>query len=115
MAAYAEVEVIGARRSERIWAVVDTGFDGAVCLPVSIAVTLGLELVGWELVQYADGRFARELLFRGKVQFQDSTREVNISLTDGDEALLGLELLQGYRLILNGDTHQVRFKRKRRR
>jgi hypothetical protein len=24
-------------------------------------------------------------------------------------------LLQGYRLILNGDTHQVRFKRKRRR
>ncbi len=41
MAAYAEIEVIGARRSERIWAVVDTGFDVAVCLPVSIAVTLG--------------------------------------------------------------------------
>jgi hypothetical protein len=26
-----------------------------------------------------------------------------------------LALLQGYRLILDGDTHQVRFKRKRRR
>lgn len=115
MATYAEVEVIGTRLSERIWAVVDTGFDETICLPVSVAVTLGLELVGWEFVQYANGRIARELLFRGTVQFQDSVRKVNISLTDGDEALLGLELLEGYRLILDGDTHQVRFKRKRRR
>jgi len=54
---------------ERLRAVVDTGFDGAVCLPVSIAVNLGLELVGREFVEYADGRVVRELLFGARCSF----------------------------------------------
>lgn len=113
MAAYVGIEFVGLRRSEQLMAIVDTGFDGAVCLPISVAVTLGLELVGWEFVQYADGRIARELLFRGVVQFQNSAHEVNISLTESEEALVGLELLRGYEMVLDGDTHQVRFRRKR--
>ncbi|MCS7191800.1 MAG: hypothetical protein NZ937_02300 [Armatimonadetes bacterium] len=115
MAAYAEIEVIGLRLSEKLTAIIDTGFDGAICLPISIAVTLGLELVGWEFVQYADGRIARELLFRGTVQFQDSIFEVNISLTESNEALIGLEMLRGYKMVLDGDTHQVQFRRKQTR
>ena len=115
MAAHVEIEVMGLRRSQQITAIVDTGFDGAICLPISFAVALGLELVGWEFVQYADGRIARELLFRGTVRFQDSVREVNISLTEGDEALVGLEMLRGYKMVLDGDTHHVRFQRKRAR
>ena len=113
MAAYMEIAIWGRqRRMERLRAVVDTGFDGAVCLPVSIAVNLGLELVGREFVEYADGRVVRELLFRGKVQFLGEVREVNISLTNADEALVGLEMLRGYRMLLDGDTHEVTFERK---
>lgn len=115
MAVYVEIEVVGLRRSKQINAVVDTGFDGAVCLPISIAVTLGPELVGWEFVQYADGRIARELLFRGTVHFQNEASEVNISLTESDKALVGLEMLHGYEMVLDGDTHQVQFRRKRAR
>jgi hypothetical protein len=51
----------------------------------------------------------------GRVAFLDEEREVDIHITEAPETLVGLALLQGYRLILDGDTHQVRFKRKRRR
>ncbi|MCX7966856.1 MAG: hypothetical protein N3B10_00030 [Armatimonadetes bacterium] len=115
MAAVVEVEVIGTRQSVRLNAVVDTGFDGALCLPIDVAVTLGLELAGYEFVQYADGRIARELTFHGIARFLGRRREVRISLTESDEALLGLEMLRGYKMILDGDTHQVQFKRKRTR
>lgn len=69
MAAYVTIEVIGRRRSEELEAVVDTGFDGDVCLPIDIAIILGLELSGSEFVEYADGRVAHELLFDGEVRF----------------------------------------------
>ena len=113
MAAMVEVEVVGRRRSVRMSAVVDTGFDGALCLPVEVAVSLGLELAGYEFVQYADGRIARELVFQGTVRFLERRQTVRISLTDSDEALIGLEMLRGYRMLLDGDTHEVTFERKR--
>jgi clan AA aspartic protease len=113
LAAYAEVEVIGLRERQRLLAVIDTGYDGFLCLPVEIAVRLGLELAGSQWVQYADGRIERELVFRGRVAFLDEEREVDIHITEAPETLVGLALLQGYRLILDGDTHQVWFKRKK--
>jgi clan AA aspartic protease len=115
LAAYAEIEVIGLRERQRLPAIVDTGYDGFLCLPVEIAVGLGLELSGSQWVQYADGRIERELVFRGRVAFLDEEREVDIHITEAPETLFGLAMLQGYRLILDGDTHQVQFKRKRRR
>ncbi|MFA0758291.1 MAG: hypothetical protein PVTTEEND_001924 [Candidatus Fervidibacter sp.] len=109
MAAMVEVEVVGRRRSVRMS--VDTGFDGALCLPVEVAVSLGLELAGYEFVQYADGRIARELVFQGIVRFLGRQQTVHIVLTDSDEALIGLEMLRGYRMLLDGDSHQVSFER----
>ena len=41
----ADLEIMGSRASMAIAAIIDTGFDGYVCLPTSIAVQLGLELV----------------------------------------------------------------------
>ncbi len=39
-----ELDVIGSRRIDRIPALIDTGFNGELCIPTSLAVTLGLEL-----------------------------------------------------------------------
>lgn len=113
MAAYVELDVIGQGRSELVRAMVDTGFDGAICLPVSVAVTLGLELSGRDFVEYADGRIVRELFFRGKVRFLGKVKEVRIYLTDVEEGLIGLEMLSGYILHLDGDTNEVYFELKR--
>jgi len=42
------ISIIGIRDEVVLDAVVDTGFSGEVCLPVPIAIQLGLELWGSE-------------------------------------------------------------------
>jgi len=47
--------VKGLRKSLRNDPVVDRGFDGDLCLPVKMAIQLGLELFGESIVELADG------------------------------------------------------------
>jgi clan AA aspartic protease len=112
MRAYADIQAVGLRGAQTVTAVVDTGFDGELCLPIEIAVGLGLELVGTEFVEYADGRIERELLFRGSVQFLGETKTIRIALTESEDALLGMALLKGRTLLIDCDTGGVRIERK---
>ena len=48
-------------------AVVDTGFDGDLCIPVPTAVSLGLQLKATKFVEFADGRVEEEFVCRGTV------------------------------------------------
>lgn len=107
-----EIEVVGLRASTPVEAVIDTGFDGELSLPLDIAVPLGLELAGTEWVEYADGRVERELWFWGAVSFLGETKQVRISLTDSEDALIGMALLTGCTLFIDCDTGEVRIERK---
>jgi len=72
----------------------DTGFNGALCLPAGIAVTLGLVLIDLDIVELADGRIQPELVFEGWVQLGEATEQtVDILVTYGEDALLGMALL----------------------
>ena len=88
------ISVIGIRDEVVLDAVVDTGFSGEVCLPVPVAIQLGLELWGSEEFELADGTSKEELVFRGNVLFGGEEREVAIILTNANQALIGMELLQ---------------------
>jgi clan AA aspartic protease len=90
--------VKGLRKSLRIDPVIDTGFDGYLCLPVKMAIQLGLELSGESIVELADGSKKHELSFLGTVSWQDQERFVKIFLTDSEDALVGSGLLQHQKL-----------------
>jgi predicted aspartyl protease len=62
------VRVGGLRGVTELEAILDTGFNGALCLPAGIAVTLGLVLIDLDIVELADGRIQPELVFEGWVQ-----------------------------------------------
>lgn len=51
----AQIEVIGGRQAIELTAIVDTGFDGDLCIPTRVAVPLGLELTSELDVELADG------------------------------------------------------------
>ena len=108
----AELEIMGSRGSMPITAIIDTGFDGYVCLPISIAVHLGLELVSQGSVELADGTVKTELLFSGAVQFLGERRTVQIYLTDSEDALIGTSLLADCRLLIDFQAGTVRLTRK---
>jgi len=108
------VEVIGSRATLKLPAIIDTGFSDEVCLPIDIAVGLGLELVNRQKFVLADGSVRGELVFAGRVRFLNKEREVEILLTDLDEALIGVGLLEDCRLTIDFGKGTVDVKPSRR-
>lgn len=109
-----DIEVGGTRREAAVEAILDTGFEGEICAPVELAVSLGLELVGTDVVELADGSQKQEFLFAGEVNFLGKKQEVVISLTDGEDTLIGTELLADCTLSVDFQTGKVLLSRKKR-
>jgi clan AA aspartic protease len=104
----AQIHLIGGRQTIELTAVVDTGFDGDLCIPTRVAVQLGLELIGEQPVELADGTQRGQLVFAGSVRFFGETREVQIMLTDSEDALIGTSLLNHYPLAIEFPGGQVK-------
>lgn len=96
-----KLTVVGAKKSSSLEAILDTGFDGYLSLPINIAVTLGIELTAIIPVEYADGRRSQELVFSVKVDFDGKEEMVPATLTAGAEALAGTALMAKYELRIN--------------
>ncbi len=90
---WVEITISGNWRESTVEAIVDTGFNGWVCLPTSLAIQLGLELFGSETMELADGTRKEQLTFIGEVAFGEERDWVEIILTDSEDALLGTGLL----------------------
>jgi len=58
------LRVLGTRGDITVEGILDTGFDGFLCLPMPLAVTLGLELIDVVRTELADGTVIEdELVF----------------------------------------------------
>ena len=99
--------VVGARKSSLLEAILDTGFDGYLSLPISIAVTLGIELITIIPVEYADGRRSQELVFSVRVELNGKEKIVPATLTAGAETLAGTALLAKYELLVNFPRRKI--------
>ncbi|RKU14601.1 hypothetical protein C6502_00405 [Candidatus Poribacteria bacterium] len=86
--------VFGNRGEATIDAVIDTGFNGSLCLPLSLAIPLGLELYGRINYELADGTIKRELTFEATIRLGETVNRAEIFLTESEDALLGSELLE---------------------
>lgn len=104
------VRVEGTRKGIDIDTIIDTGFDGSLCLPIPVAIQLGLELRGSQVVELADGSLREELLFMGKVSIGDKSKGkmVDISLTESEDALLGVDMLKEYKLNIDFGGKKLR-------
>jgi predicted aspartyl protease len=101
------ITVVGSRGSATAEAILNTGFDGDVCLPTQVAIQLGLELAATQLIELADGTRKRELIFAGEGIFEDETRKVEIILTEGQDTLIGTRLLAHKTLEINFSKRTV--------
>jgi clan AA aspartic protease len=107
-----DLKVIGSRSVVPLTAIIDTGFNGDLCLPTAVAVRLGLELVSEVEVELADGTRQAQLVFAGSVRFLGRKRPVYVHLTNSEDALIGTGLLAECRLYVDFATGQVRVTRK---
>jgi len=99
--------VKGKRQKGRLTCLLDSGFDGYLCLPINIAVGLGLELVSIQEVQYADGRVSQELVFLITVNLDGKDQEVPATLTNSPEPLAGMSLFAKKTITLNFSKKEI--------
>jgi len=101
-----EVDINGLYKSNIYGAVVDTGYSGGLVLPLIMAVDLGLEKVGSSAVTLADASVKVLPAFLCKVSIAGKSHDIS-TLVLGNEVLVGMELLQNYRLCIAPSLGEV--------
>ena len=100
---------VGGRKMEiTVSPVIDTGFDGDICLPLQVAIQLGLELSGSIKVELADGSIKRELVFSGVTKFGEEAKKARITLTESKDALIGTKMLSYLEIDFEGKTVRLK-------
>jgi len=88
--------------------ILDTGFDGFICLPIAVAVPLGLELIDVTDSELADGTIVQdELVFAGKVLWDGEVIDVDVVLTKSADTLIGTAMLMNSDVRINFHTGEV--------
>ncbi len=95
-----ELEVSGNGQSQRIDAVIDTGYNGYLTLPAQLVTALQLPFAGHRRGMLADGSVTRLDVFMASVQWHGKPKAVLISQAAGT-ALVGMSLLEGSRLTID--------------
>ena len=101
------IEVFGTRSSVRIEAVIDTGFQGDLCLPAVVAESLGLVLNEMTIITLANGEESLSFGFAGEVELLGRRRPASIFVFHRDRALIGTELLADCQMVIDFPNKKV--------
>lgn len=94
-----EVSLVGL--DSPLQAVVDTGFTGALLISHEVADQAKLRLRATEYFTLADGSVAAAFIAQGQVNWLQEIRIIDILVAEASDALLGAELLEGCRLVVD--------------
>jgi len=104
---WVRLTVSGANNKQVIDALIDTGFNGELLLPLQVAIPLGLQLFGVAPYQLADGSTSQQMLFRANVEWGTKSQIATVNVVNSDTPLIGGGLLHGYVLLVNFATKQL--------
>ncbi|MBP0031996.1 MAG: clan AA aspartic protease [Roseofilum sp. SBFL] len=83
--------------TQRVDAVIDTGFSGFLTLPSEMISTLALSWEGRDMATLGDGTFCTFEVYLGLVIWDGQYREVYVNESE-TVPLIGMQLLRGYDL-----------------
>lgn len=90
---------------EAVECLVDTGFTGALVLPQSLVTRLGLPVVGREVFEMVGGQRFIASVALAEVEWLG--RAMTVRVIVGEDTLLGTELLDGTKLVIDYVMHTV--------
>ena len=103
------LNILGKAVELTVEGILDTGFDGFLCLPIPVAVSLGLELIDVASSELADGSVVEnDLVFAGRVEWDGAVKDVDVLLTRAEDLLIGTAFLEGYSVQLDDSANTVR-------
>lgn len=86
---------------------IDTGFDGALVLPRSEASRLNLTILGRVPIIGVGKIRAIADIAELEIEWLGETRAVEVIISEGDDSLIGTQLLDGSRLVVDYINYTV--------
>jgi len=99
--------LIGKEENIPLNAILDTGFNGMFCMPRGLAPYCELISLGLETFELADGTLVEEELYVGQILLNDVSYFVELTFTDADQALVGMQMLLDKIAIFNLKTMRI--------
>jgi clan AA aspartic protease len=87
--------------------VVDTGFDGALILPEAVAERLHLSILGRLVFGLVGGARISADVALCEIEWLGKRRSVEVIISEGNDALIGTEMLEGATLVVDYAKRQV--------
>lgn len=107
-----DLKLIGNCKEKKVKTLLDTGFSGALAIPVDVGCEIGLEGVGDAQVIVASGEAIPVPIFLGKVEIGDEKIEcIYIVLPGSNEVLIGMELVKNYNVQFHGAKRLIKIKK----
>lgn len=104
---FLQLAIIG-NRSQKIAvdAVVDTGFNGDLILPIELVLELELIPQGYQKATLGDGTISQFRVYTGTVVWDGSRKAVEVNAATSG-VLIGMGLLDGYKLEVNATLNGI--------
>jgi clan AA aspartic protease len=101
--------IVGIRfvQGEAFECVVDTGFDGALILPAPIVESLRLPIVARLVFELVGGARMTADVALGEIKWLGEVRSVEVIISQSNDALIGTEMFEGTKLVLDYVNHRV--------
>ena len=84
-------------------AIIDTGFTGSISMPIIKALPLGLTLFSTAVFTLADNSKENTFLCFGMAKIENQEQSIVISLSKGNDVLIGTEFLKVFGIKLHLD------------
>ena len=96
------LQVVWSQTTQDVEAIIDTGFTGEIKVPPQMIDDLGLKVTHTQQVTLGDSRKVDFLASVAYVSLDGIKNLVNVLVAPGD-VLIGVELLQKFKMVLNAD------------
>jgi clan AA aspartic protease len=105
----------GNGQASAVEAVVDTGFNGHLCVSVYAMHKIGLKFLRIEKFELGDGKIVKQKVFLGELIFDGQKLIVEVITSKSLDSLIGAALLVNKKLDIDYTKKRVQIKNSRRR
>ena len=107
-----ELELITEGNTEKIFAVVDTGFNGHLCLAENQIDKMDLTYAGTDLFELGNGELVENDIFSGRIIFDEKGMRCARDHITSSDVLIGTSLLKTKTFLVDFVDRKVRIKDK---
>jgi clan AA aspartic protease len=96
-----EIGLIAGDRVDRTFAIIDTGFNGYLCLAENLIDKMDLSYIGTDLFELGNGEIVENDVFSGRIIFDERECDVLAILSTSSDVLIGTSLLKAKTLFID--------------